>query len=108
MRVAYELTFDNQNEFYVRATRKWGKVVLVGEDGTMELYLSPDLIQNQKTVYGSWNTSIRKMEELVERLVCWDIHPEDLVTHRFPLENPDKAYAQLNPCLKTINEYFIE
>jgi threonine dehydrogenase-like Zn-dependent dehydrogenase len=33
------------------------------------------------------------MEELAERLVRWNIHPEDLVTHRFTLENADKAYA---------------
>ena len=33
------------------------------------------------------------MEELVERLVRWGIHPEDLVTHRFPLERADEAYA---------------
>jgi threonine dehydrogenase-like Zn-dependent dehydrogenase len=33
------------------------------------------------------------MEELVNRLVRWGIHPEDLVTHRFPLEKADEAYA---------------
>lgn len=77
----------------VRATRKWGKIALVGEGGTMELNPSPDLIHDQKTVYGSWVTSIWKMEELVERLVRWNIHPEELVTHRFPLEKASEAYA---------------
>ena len=33
------------------------------------------------------------MEELVERLVRWGIHPEDLVTHEFPLDKADEAYA---------------
>ena len=33
------------------------------------------------------------MEELVERLVRWNIHPEELITHRFPLEKADEAYA---------------
>ncbi len=76
----------------VRATRKWGKIALVGEGGTMELNPSPDLIHEQKTIYGSWVTSIWKMEELVERLVRWNIHPEDLVTHRFTLDRAPEAY----------------
>jgi threonine dehydrogenase-like Zn-dependent dehydrogenase len=32
------------------------------------------------------------MEDLVERLVRWNIHPEDLVTHRFALNKADDAY----------------
>ncbi len=76
----------------VRATRKWGKIALIGEGGTMELNPSPDLIHDQKTIYGSWVTTIWRMEELVERIVRWGIHPEDLVTHRFTLDKADKAY----------------
>jgi threonine dehydrogenase-like Zn-dependent dehydrogenase len=33
------------------------------------------------------------MEELVERLVRWNLHPADLVTHRFSLDNVDQAYT---------------
>jgi threonine dehydrogenase-like Zn-dependent dehydrogenase len=32
------------------------------------------------------------MEDLVERLVRWGIHPDSLVTHRFPLEKAGDAY----------------
>jgi threonine dehydrogenase-like Zn-dependent dehydrogenase len=32
------------------------------------------------------------MEELVERLDRWGIHPESLVTHRFSLERASEAY----------------
>ncbi len=32
------------------------------------------------------------MEDLVERLVRWGVHPAGLVTHRFPLEKADEAY----------------
>ena len=28
-----------------------------------------------------------------ERLVRWNIHPADLITHRFPLEKAPEAYA---------------
>ena len=53
---------------------------------------SPDIIHDQKTIFGSWVTSTWLMEELVERLVHWNLHPADLVTHRFPLEAAGDAY----------------
>lgn len=76
----------------IRANRKWGKMVMIGEGGTFEINPSPDMIHDQNTIYGSWVTSIWKMEELVERIERWGIHPEDLVTHRFTLDQADKAY----------------
>jgi threonine dehydrogenase-like Zn-dependent dehydrogenase len=33
------------------------------------------------------------MEELVERLVTWKLHPAELVTHRFALDHVDQAYT---------------
>jgi threonine dehydrogenase-like Zn-dependent dehydrogenase len=80
----------------IRATRKWGRIVLIGEGGTLEVQPSPDLIHDQKTVYGSWVTSIWKMEELVELIVRWGLHPADLVTHRFPLERAADAYSLMD------------
>jgi threonine dehydrogenase-like Zn-dependent dehydrogenase len=77
----------------VRATRKWGRVVFLGEGGTLELNPSPDIIHDQKTLFGSWVTSIWKMEELVERLVQWKLHPSDLITNRFPLKKISDAYS---------------
>jgi len=77
----------------IQATRKWGKIVLLGEGGTCSFEPSPDIIHDQKTIYGSWVTNIWRMEDLVERLVRWYIHPDKLITHRFPLEKADEAYA---------------
>jgi threonine dehydrogenase-like Zn-dependent dehydrogenase len=76
----------------IRATRKWGKMVMVGEGGTVTFNPSPDIIHEQKTIYGSWVTSTWLMEELVERLVRWKLHPEDIVTHKFSLDQADEAY----------------
>jgi threonine dehydrogenase-like Zn-dependent dehydrogenase len=77
----------------IRATRKWGRIALVGEGGTVEFNPSPDIIHDQKTIYGSWVTSTWLMEELVERLASWNLHPADIITHRFALENAADAYA---------------
>ena len=77
----------------IRATRKWGKVVMIGEGGSVTFHPSPDIIHDQKTIFGSWVTSTWLMEELVERLVRWNLHPEQIITHKFPLEQAGEAYA---------------
>ena len=84
---------DAARTMAIRATRKWGRIVLLGEGGRVEFNPSPDIIHDQKTVYGSWVTSTWLMEDLVERLVRWNLHPADLVTHRFPLDRVADAYA---------------
>ncbi len=77
----------------IQATRKWGKIVFIGEGGDVAFQPSPDIIHDQKTIYGSWVTSIWRMEEIVERLVRWNIHPEELITHRFTLDRAADAYT---------------
>jgi threonine dehydrogenase-like Zn-dependent dehydrogenase len=67
-------------------------MVMVGEGGTVAFNPSPDIIHDQKTIFGSWVTSTWLMEELVERLVRWNLHPEDIVTHRFSLNQASDAY----------------
>ena len=83
---------ENARHTCIQAARKWGKIVFLGEGGTVAFKPSEDIIHDQKTIYGSWVTSIWRMEELVERLVRWKIYPEDLITHRFPLEKVSEAY----------------
>jgi threonine dehydrogenase-like Zn-dependent dehydrogenase len=74
-------------------TRRWGRCVFVGEGGRLEIDVSPVLIHRQLTVLGSWVTSVGRMEELVELLVRWDLHPDRTVTDRFPLDDAAAAYA---------------
>jgi threonine dehydrogenase-like Zn-dependent dehydrogenase len=87
---------DGARSTAIRATRKWGRIVFLGEGGRVEFNPSPDIIHDQKTIYGSWVTSTWLMEELVERLVRWNLHPADLVTHRFSLDNVAEAYALMS------------
>jgi threonine dehydrogenase-like Zn-dependent dehydrogenase len=36
------------------------------------------------------------MEELVERLVRWKLHPADMITHRFHLTDVGQAYQLMS------------
>ena len=58
----------------------------------MEIEVSKHLIHKQITLFGSWVTSLKHLEELVERLDRWQIHPEITCTHRLPLEKAAEAY----------------
>ncbi len=72
--------------------REWGRVVFVGEGGTVSFAPSPLLIHKQLSLYGSWVCSVAQMEDLAELLVRWNVHPEKLVTHRFTLAQAKEAY----------------
>jgi threonine dehydrogenase-like Zn-dependent dehydrogenase len=86
----------------LRATRQWGRCAFVGEGGDVRFDVSSILIHNQLTLYGSWVTSLKHMEDLVEQLDKWKIHPETIVTHKFQLSDAAKAYelAEKKQCGK--------
>jgi len=77
----------------LRSSRADARVVMVGEGGRIELDVSADLIHPQRRLIGSWVTSVPHMADLLEHLVRWDLHPESIVTARFPLAEAGLAYA---------------
>jgi threonine dehydrogenase-like Zn-dependent dehydrogenase len=79
-------------ESALRSTRSWGRCVLVGEGGRIDFAVSDLLIHKQVSLHGSWVTSVLHMEELLELLVRWELHPEQVVTHRYPLAEAGAAY----------------
>lgn len=74
-------------------TRRWGRCVLVGEGGHLQVDVSAAIIHPQLTVHGSWVTSVGRMDELMDRLVRWGLHPEAVVSDRFSLDQAAEAYA---------------
>jgi threonine dehydrogenase-like Zn-dependent dehydrogenase len=76
----------------LEAARGWGRIVFVGEGGTVSFAPSPLLIHKQLSLYGSWVCSVPQMEDLTEHLVRWNVHPDKLVTHQFALEHAKEAY----------------
>lgn len=76
----------------VRSARPWGRVAFVGEGKTVSLDVSPLIIHPQLTIVGSWVCSITQMQELVDLLVRWDLHPDAMVTDTFALDEARAAY----------------
>ncbi len=70
----------------------WGRCAFVGEGSSLSLEVSPLLIHKQITLYGSWVTSLRHLQDLLEHLVRWGIRPEKTITHRFGLADAETAY----------------
>lgn len=76
----------------LQGTRRWGRSAMVGEGSTISFDVSQTIIHNQITIYGSWVTSLGHMEDLVEKLVEWNLKPEIIVSHRFALDQAVEAY----------------
>ncbi|MGO5051698.1 zinc-dependent alcohol dehydrogenase family protein [Lachnospiraceae bacterium LCP25S3_G4] len=72
--------------------RMWGQVVYLGEQGNVTFEPSPLLLHKNLTLHGSWVTSVANMERLVELLNRKKIHPSDIITHRFALEDTEEAF----------------
>ena len=78
----------------LRHTRRWGRAALVGEGGRLSVDVSEVLIHRQLTVHGSWVTSTVRMQELLDNLVRWGLHPDRVVSDTFALEQVAAAYER--------------
>ena len=83
---------DPGRRLCLEAARDWGRVVYLGEGGSVTFEPSPLLLHKQLTLMGSWVTGLVEMEMLVEFLARKELHPEATVTHTFELSQAAEAY----------------
>ena len=76
----------------LEAARTWGRVVFLGEGGTVEFEPSPLLLHKQLTLYGSWVCGLYQIGRLLEHLARRGLHPARTVSHAFPLSETKRAY----------------
>jgi threonine dehydrogenase-like Zn-dependent dehydrogenase len=76
----------------LEAAREWGRVVYIGEGGSVTFEPSPLLLHKQLTLHGSWVCGINEMGGLLEHLERKDLHPGATVTHTFSLSHTKEAY----------------
>lgn len=74
--------------------RKYGLVTFMGEgeDFSVNGEAVLSLIHDQKQISGSWAVPLWEIEELMEMLIRWDLHPSDMITHTYPLSKIDEAF----------------
>ena len=70
----------------------WGKVCFVGEGNTTTFDVSSQIIHKQLTILGSWTFSLSGLEEVANFVVERGIPLNDLITHRFRLDQAVEAY----------------
>lgn len=83
----------------VDLTAPAGKVMLVGNPASDMIFQKAvywKILRNQLTVLGTWNSSFTHgMEDdwnyVMERLKSHRVHPEESITHHFPLEELSKG-----------------
>lgn len=80
----------------LKEAREWGRIAFIGEGGSISFEPSPLLIHKQLTLYGTWVCGLTQMEELVELLSRWGIHPEKIITHRFKIDQAKDAYEHFD------------
>jgi threonine dehydrogenase-like Zn-dependent dehydrogenase len=71
--------------------RTWGRVAFVGEGNLTTINPSPQMLHRQLTVAGSWVFGLWELQELTMFLSNRNLHPDAMVTHRFPLAEIDTA-----------------
>ncbi|TWU64469.1 D-arabitol-phosphate dehydrogenase [Crateriforma conspicua] len=76
----------------LQGTRQWGRCGFVGEGGTVEFDVSPYLIHEQITLFGSWVTSRKHLADLANLLAARDVHPESTAGRKLPLSEASLAY----------------
>jgi threonine dehydrogenase-like Zn-dependent dehydrogenase len=76
----------------LQGTRQWGRCGFVGEGGKVEFEVSPVLIHQQITLFGSWVTSVKHMSDLATLLGRLDVHPERTGGPQLPLSEVSLAY----------------
>ena len=74
------------------SVRKFGKVGFVGEKGESVFHPSNHFIRKEIMALGSWYYNPGDYHEIMD-LYRRGLKVDDLVTHRFPLDEADKAFA---------------
>lgn len=79
----------------MRAVRKRGTVVIIGERGETPIYPSRDIIHSELNIIGSWYFLRREFYEMVE-LARRGMRAAGIITHHFPLEKAQEAYELMD------------
>jgi threonine dehydrogenase-like Zn-dependent dehydrogenase len=78
------------------AAAKQGRVAFVGESRATQINPSDQIIRKLLTVVGGWYFPLHEWPEIVRLVVDQQLPVEDLVTHRFPIDDAATAFAMFD------------
>jgi propanol-preferring alcohol dehydrogenase len=76
----------------VAAAGKWARLGLVGVGDPFELDAFRGMIMRQLTLMGSWIYNLGQYEEIVDHVLERDIPLEELITHRYSIDQAEEAF----------------
>lgn len=76
----------------IRSTAPWGRIALVAMGGNLNVDGMKDLIAKQRTVIGSYTTSIMGMKQCARFIADHGVEVDALFTDRWSLDQADEAY----------------
>lgn len=76
----------------VAAAAKWARLGLVGVGEPFELDAFRGMIMRQLTLMGSWIYNLGQFEEIVDHVLERDIPLEELITHRYTIDQAEEAF----------------
>jgi len=79
-----------------KALGPWGRVVLVGLGGNLDLDVSPDIVIKQITIYGSYTFSNVGLGECVRFVADHGIDVDQIFSDRWSIEDAAEAYVEFD------------
>ncbi len=98
----------------IRRCEPYGTIVLVGH-GKKDITIAHDLfvqiLRKQLSLFGSWNSDFTDKEndwkESIQAIEEGLLSPEQLITHKVPLEQADKAFAVIRDAKEFYNKIMV-
>lgn len=80
----------------IRSTRKWGRIALVAMGGNLTVDGMKDIISQQRTVIGSYTTSITGMKDCARFIADHGVEVDRLFTDKWTLDQAEEAYKSFD------------
>jgi L-iditol 2-dehydrogenase len=77
----------------IEGLRRRGQLVFVGEAGDLTLNISNDMLRRGLTLHGQWHWPLGLTDKILAQISVLGPQIEKLITHRFPMDRVEDAFA---------------
>lgn len=87
---------DEARSMAIRSAGKWGRVVFLGEGGSVTIDVSNEMNRKQLSVFGSWTFSKIGQAACARFISERKLDVDGIFTHSWPLEEAEEAYRMFD------------